>query len=46
MNAHNNAVDDGAQRVWRTNAGNYYHVLDLVITDPEVISGGGGDSIS
>ncbi|EER10391.1 hypothetical protein Pmar_PMAR005040 [Perkinsus marinus ATCC 50983] len=36
MNAHNNAVDDGAQRVWRTNAGNYYHVLDLVITDPEV----------
>ncbi|KAF4664752.1 hypothetical protein FOL47_004990 [Perkinsus chesapeaki] len=28
--------DDGSQRVWRTNAGNYYHVLDLVITDPEV----------
>ncbi|EEQ98995.1 hypothetical protein Pmar_PMAR012003 [Perkinsus marinus ATCC 50983] len=36
MNANNNADEDGASRVWRTNAGNYYHVLDLVITDPEV----------
>ncbi|KAF4717413.1 hypothetical protein FOZ63_031736, partial [Perkinsus olseni] len=36
MSSNNNAADDGAQRVWRTNAGNYYHVLDLVITDPEV----------
>ncbi|EER03315.1 hypothetical protein Pmar_PMAR000553 [Perkinsus marinus ATCC 50983] len=36
MSSSNNAADDGAQRVWRTNAGNYYHVLDLVITDPEV----------